>query len=97
MAQRMYEIRVAGTVPEEDLRDIGAVTVGPDQVHTTLYGISDQAALYGLLERLQALGIEVVEVRRVSEVKGPGSGLVNGPGNDEETDQGSARRNEQGG
>ncbi len=67
MVQPMYEIRVAGTVPEEDLRDMGAVTAAPDQVSTVLYGITDQSALYGLLARLRALGIEVVEVRRVHE------------------------------
>lgn len=65
MVQTMYEIRVAGTVPEEDLRDMGAVTVAPEQVNTVLYGVADEAALYGLLDRLRALGIGVVEVRRV--------------------------------
>lgn len=68
MVQAMYEIRVAGAVPEQDLKDMGAVTVGPEQVNTVLYGVSDQSALYGLLERLRALGIEVVEVRRVQDV-----------------------------
>lgn len=65
MVQRMYEIRVAGAVPEEDLQDMGAVRVAPEQVNTVLYGVSDQAALYGLLDRLRALGVVVIEVRRV--------------------------------
>jgi hypothetical protein len=65
MVQTMYEIRVAGVVPEEDLRDMGAVTIAPEQVNPVLYGVSDQAALYGLLDRLRALGVAVVEVRRV--------------------------------
>lgn len=67
MDQSMYEVRVAGTLPEEDLADMGAVASTPDRVSTVLYGISDESALYGLLARLRALGIEVVEVRRVSE------------------------------
>jgi hypothetical protein len=67
MAEATYEIRVAGAVPEQDLRDMGAVTLAVDQVNTVLYGIPDQSALYGLLARLQALGIEVVEVRRMLE------------------------------
>ena len=67
MAQATYEIRVAGTVPERDLRDMGAVTLAVDQVNTVLYGIPDQAALYGLLARLRELGIEVVEVRRIPD------------------------------
>lgn len=70
MVQSMYEIRVAGTVPEEDLQDVGAVRFAPDQVNTVLYGVTDEAALYGLLARLQALGLDVVEVRRVSDFAG---------------------------
>jgi hypothetical protein len=65
MVDATYEIRVAGAVPEQDLRDIGAVTLAVDQVNTVLYSIPDQSALYGLLARLRALGIEVVEVRRI--------------------------------
>jgi uncharacterized protein (UPF0218 family) len=57
MDQSMYEVRVAGTLPEEDLADMGAVASTPDRVSTVLYGISDEAALYGLLARLRALGI----------------------------------------
>ena len=70
MVQTMYEVRVAGAVPEEDLQDMGAVTLPPEQVNTVLYGISDQAALYGLLARLRALGLEVVEIRRVPTITG---------------------------
>ena len=70
MDQTMYEIRVAGTVPEEDLQDMCAVRFAPDQVNTVLYGVSDETALYGLLARLRALGIDVVEVRRVSDFLG---------------------------
>ena len=68
MVQAMYEIRVAGAVPEKDLEDMGALTSAPDQVNTVLYGIRDQAALYGLLARLRSLGLEVVEVRRVPDL-----------------------------
>jgi hypothetical protein len=65
MVEATYEIRVAGAVPEQNLRDMGAVTLAVDQVNTILYSIPDQSALYGLLARLRALGIEVVEVRRI--------------------------------
>ena len=68
MAQPMFEVRVAGVVPDRDLKDLRAVTLAPDQVSTVLYGIDDQASLYGLLARLRSLGLEVVEVRRVSDV-----------------------------
>lgn len=66
MTQPMYEIRVAGVVPEEDLHDMGAVTAAPHQVSTILYGVPDQAALYCLLARLRALGVEATGLRRGS-------------------------------
>jgi hypothetical protein len=88
MVQTMYEIRVAGAVPEEDLEDMGAVLSAPDQVSTVLYGVSDESALYGLLARLRALGIEVVEVRRVHEPMAAGTNeSVSGPGEPSEHDQ----------
>jgi hypothetical protein len=65
MVDATYEIRVAGAVPEEDLRDMEAVTLAVDQASTVVYSIPDESALYGLLARLRALGIEVVEVRRI--------------------------------
>ena len=71
MRHTMYEIRVAGAVPEADLRDMGAVTIAPDHVNTILYGIEDQSALYGLLARLRVLGLDVIEVRRVAPAPAP--------------------------
>lgn len=75
MVQMTYEIRVAGVLPLTDLEDMGAVPLAPDQTRTVLYGLADQAALYGLLERLKALGIEVVEVRRIPTVAASGEAL----------------------
>ena len=62
----MYEVRVAGVVPDTLLQDMHAITLAPNQVNTVLYGLADEAALYGLLARLRTLGLEVVEVRRMS-------------------------------
>jgi hypothetical protein len=45
-------------------------TVEP--VETVLHGpVADQAALYGLLDRIQALGLELVEVRRLPDQQVP--------------------------
>jgi hypothetical protein len=74
MGQAMYEIRVLGSLPDEDLQDMGAVMLEAEQVNTMLYGIPDEAALFGLLARLRALGIEVVEVRRVAGAESPEAG-----------------------
>jgi hypothetical protein len=39
-----------------------------EPVETVLHGpVQDQAALYGLLDRIQALGLELVEVRRLPD------------------------------
>jgi hypothetical protein len=67
MAHPLFEVRVAGVVPDTDLKDLRAISLPQDQVNTVLYGIDDQAALYGLLARLRSLGLEVVEVRKVSD------------------------------
>jgi hypothetical protein len=64
-----YEVRVEGVVPVEDLLEFGRVELTWVQDSTVLYGeIRDQAALYGLLARLRALGLEVVEVRQTPDL-----------------------------
>ncbi|GAA1622160.1 hypothetical protein GCM10009790_01330 [Georgenia ruanii] len=65
-ASTVYEIRLLGTVPDEALEELGAVTVTPAPAATVLVGaVADQAELFGLLARLRALCLDVVEVRRV--------------------------------
>ena len=63
-----YEIRVAGLVPNDVLEEIENVRVAIQPVGTTLRGtVVDQAALHGVINRLQGLGLELVEVRRLLE------------------------------
>jgi hypothetical protein len=39
-----------------------------EPVETVIHGpVQDQAALYGLLDQIQALGLELVEVRRLPD------------------------------
>jgi len=61
-----YEIRVGGTLPPGALLDFERLMISVEPVKTVLHGpITDQAALNGLLARLELLGAEVVEVRRL--------------------------------
>jgi hypothetical protein len=60
-----YEIRIKGRVTEALLPHLEGLSAHVEPVETTLYGnIEDQAALHGLLERIEALGLELIEVRR---------------------------------
>ena len=61
-----YEIRVAGSVPATVLAELENVHVATESVQTVLKGpVQDQAALIGIIARLQAWGIELRGVRQV--------------------------------
>jgi hypothetical protein len=61
-----YEIRVAGTLPPEALLDFERLTASVEPVETVVHGpLRDQAALNGLLARLETFGVEVLEVLRL--------------------------------
>ena len=66
MPSSYYEIRVVGVIPPEALLDFERLTASIEPVETVLHGpLRDQAALHGLLARLEAFGVEVMEVRRL--------------------------------
>ena len=59
-------MRVIGVLPPEALLDFERLTASVEPVESVVHGpIQDQAALQGLLMRLETLGIEVVEIRRL--------------------------------
>ena len=61
-----YEIRIAGVLPPEALLDFDRLTASVEPVETVVHGqIRDQAALQGLLARLETFGIQVLEIRRL--------------------------------
>jgi hypothetical protein len=63
-----YEIRVVGTLPPEALLDFEELTAVREPVETVLHGpLQDQAALHGLLARLETYGVQVIEVRRLHD------------------------------
>ena len=61
-----YEIRIRGQVSDAVLQTFDPLTSDTTQVETVLHGpVRDQAELHGLLNRLQSLGLELLEVRRL--------------------------------
>ena len=75
MSTTHYEITVRGRLSGalvEGFDGLSASASGPD---TVLRGeIADQAALYGVLERIESLGLELLEVRRTASHPNPQGG-----------------------
>jgi hypothetical protein len=64
---KRYEIRIKGRVTDALLPNFEGMAMHVEPVETILYGsVEDQAALHGLLERIEALGLELIEVRRAA-------------------------------
>jgi hypothetical protein len=62
--RQTYEIRVRGHLGPKMLRAFEALSAQLDGEDTLLRGfLPDQAALYGVIARLEALGLELVELR----------------------------------
>jgi hypothetical protein len=60
-----YEIRVRGLLGSTLVGAFPDLRVQADGRETLLTGrLADQAALYGLLAQIEALGLELLEVRR---------------------------------
>jgi len=73
--EQVFEIRVAGLVPEGLLSQIPGVELCATEVRTVLTGqFQDQAELHGFLARLRALRLDLVEVRRLHGVGTGGRG-----------------------
>jgi hypothetical protein len=63
-----YEIRIKGRLSDSLLDAFEGLTSTVQPVETVLYGPvqdQDQAALYRLLDRVQSLGLELVEIRQL--------------------------------
>ena len=61
-----YEIRIRGRVSPALLDSFQGMESELEPVETIIHGpVRDQAELHGLIERIQALGLELVEVRRL--------------------------------
>ena len=70
-----YEIRVAGVLLSEVLLDFDRLTASVEPVKTVVHGpLQDQAALHGLLTRLETFAVQVIEVRRLHDTAVPPDG-----------------------
>ena len=61
-----YEIRIKGRLSDSLLAAFEGLTATVEPVETVLHGpVRDQSSLHGLLDRIQSLGLELVEIRRL--------------------------------
>ena len=61
-----YEIRVRGRLSDTVLSSFEELDARLAAGETVLFGpVGDQAALHGVLDRVRALGLELLEVRRL--------------------------------
>jgi hypothetical protein len=68
MAGSNYEFRIRGRLSDPVLARFDTLEPDATRVDTILHGpIRDQAALHGIIEQVQSLGLELVEVRRLPE------------------------------
>jgi hypothetical protein len=67
-----YEIHIKGRLSAQLLATFKGMDATIQSVETVLRGpVIDQAALHGLLDHIQELGLELVEIRRLPD---PGGG-----------------------
>ena len=67
-----YQIRVRGHLGATMLRAFPALHVETEGEDTLLRGaVADQAALHGVLAQIEALGLELLEVRRLPANRRP--------------------------
>ena len=66
MSDSSYEIRIRGRVTRSLLDGFERMENELEPVETVLHGpVRDQADLHGLIDRVQALGLELIQVRRL--------------------------------
>ena len=68
MPDTRYEIRIRGRVSAAVLETFDDMQSDVEPVETILHGpVRDQAELHGIIERVQSLGLELIEVRRLPD------------------------------
>ena len=71
----LYLIRINGHLGATLLSAFPAMAPYQHGAHTVLTGLLDRSALYGVLAEIEALGLDLLEVRQLTpDRKSPGSG-----------------------
>ena len=71
----LYTIRIKGHLGATVLSAFPALDPYHHGPHTVLTGLLDRSALYGVLAEIEALGLDLLEVRQLSaDRESPGSG-----------------------
>jgi hypothetical protein len=65
-APALYTIRIDGHLGATVLSAFPALTSRRDGGYTVLTGLLDRSALYGVLAEIEALGLDLLEVRQVT-------------------------------
>ncbi len=79
-APARYVIRINGRLGPTVLSAFPALASRWHGGHTVLTGLLDQSALYGVLAEIEALGLDLLEVRQLrSERQSPESGNSRSP------------------
>ena len=61
----LYKIRIDGHLGATLLSAFPAMAARADGAHTVLTGSLDQSALYGVLGEIEALGLDLLELRQL--------------------------------
>jgi len=76
----LYAIRIHGHLGAMMLSAFPALVPQQHGAHTVLTGLLDQSALYGVLAEIEALGLDLVELRQLApQRRSPGSGDSRSP------------------
>jgi hypothetical protein len=79
-APARYVIRINGHLGATVLSAFPALVARWHGAHTVLTGLLDQSALYGVLAEIEALGLDLLEVRQLArERQSPESGNSRSP------------------
>jgi len=62
-----YEVRVVGSIGPAARQAFAELVVDIEPTSTVLSGELDQADLLGLIEQVRALGLELIDIRRIRD------------------------------